>query len=77
MTDLLTDPLLGRAVEIFSVNGMRYEGVVMAIRDRGELGELFELGSHDDPSYHRLVYVTDRLVQIRDLSTIKVQRQAP
>ena len=77
MTDLLTDPLLGRAVEIFSVNGIRYEGVVMSIRDRGEMGELFELGSHDDPTYHRLVYVTDRLVQIRDLSTIKVQRQAP
>jgi hypothetical protein len=33
------------------------------------MGELFELGSHDDPTYHRLVYVTDRLVQVHHLAT--------
>lgn len=60
----MTDPLIGVAVEVFSVNGIRYQGIVMSIRDRGEMGELFELGSHEDPSYHRLVYVTDRLVQV-------------
>jgi hypothetical protein len=64
----MTDPLLGVTAEIFSVNGIRYEGVILAIRDRGELGELFELGSHEDPAYHRLVYVTDRLVQVHHLA---------
>jgi hypothetical protein len=65
----MTEPLIGRTVEIFSVNGIRYDGIVMAIRDRGEMGELFELGSHEDPTYHRLVYVTDRLVQVHRVPT--------
>jgi hypothetical protein len=63
----LNDPMLGRHVEIRSVNGMAYSGVVDTIRDGGELGELFELGSRQDPRYRRLVYVVDRLVQIRHL----------
>lgn len=63
----MADPLIGRAVEVFSVNGIRYQGIVVTIRDREDMGELFELGSHEDPTYHRLVYVTDRLVQVHRL----------
>jgi hypothetical protein len=59
-----SDPLLGRRVEIGSVAGIRYRGVVRSIRDAGELGELFELGSDQDASYQRFVYVVDRLVQV-------------
>jgi hypothetical protein len=58
-------PLLGCSVEIKSMNGIAYTGVVNSIRDGGELGELFELGSAQDPNYRRLVYVVDRLTQIR------------
>ena len=61
------DPLIGCSVEVQSMSGMVYTGVVDAIRDRGELGELFELGSREDERYRRLVYVVDRLVQIRHL----------
>lgn len=64
-TAVASDPLIGREVEIHSVSGIPYHGVVVRIEDRGDLGELFELGSVTDPSYHRLVYVVDRPAQIR------------
>lgn len=63
----MTDPMIGRAAEIISVNGVRYQGIVIAIRDRGEAGELFELGSHESPAYRRLVFVTDRRAQVHSL----------
>lgn len=62
------DPLIGRYVEIRSINGMPYRGVINTIRNQGELGELFELGSPQNPTYQRLVYVVDRPVQIRHLT---------
>ena len=65
----VNDPLVGRAVEITSMNGIAYTGVVGTIGDRGELGELFELRSPQDPRYRRLVYVVDRLRQIRYLES--------
>jgi hypothetical protein len=46
---------------------MLYSGTVLSIRPDAELGELFELGSDDDPGYRRLVYVADRQAQIGDL----------
>lgn len=58
------DPLLGRAVEIRSTAGIPYRGIVLSIRESGELGELFELGSHDSSTYRRLVHVSDRARQI-------------
>jgi hypothetical protein len=57
--------MLGREVEITSTAGIVYRGIVRAIRDGGELGELFELGSAQDAAYQRLVYVSDRRAQIR------------
>ena len=60
--------MLGRRVEITSTAGIAYRGVVKAIRDGGELGELFELGSTEDPAYQRLVYVSDRYAQIRAIA---------
>jgi hypothetical protein len=59
------DPLLGRRVEVRSVAGIAYYGVVRAIRRSGGLGELFELGS-DDAGYQRLVYVRDRADQVKE-----------
>lgn len=57
--------MIGRAVEIRSNGGIVYQGVVTAIRDGGELGELFELGSRTNPGYRRLVFVNDRVTQIQ------------
>ena len=62
-----SDSILGRAVEIRSVAGIVYSGIVRSVRPDGELGELFELGSARSADYRRLVYVADRLAQIRDL----------
>jgi len=59
--------MIGRRVEILSTGGIQYFGIVRAIKDGGELGELFELGS-DDPEYRRLVYVVDRAAQIREIA---------
>lgn len=59
--------MVGRNVEICSAGGVLYSGVVRAIHDGGQLGELFELGSDDDSDYRRLVYVVDRAAQIRPL----------
>jgi hypothetical protein len=59
--------MIGRNVEITSAAGMVYRGIVRAIADRSELGELFELGSVQNPGYCRLVYVHDRGVQIREV----------
>lgn len=61
------DPILGRAVEIRSSGGIVYRGIVRAIRDDQELGELFELGSAEDRDYQRLVYVTDRVAQVQEI----------
>jgi hypothetical protein len=58
------DTLIGRKVDVYSVNGIRYGGVVLRIQDKGDFGELFELGSATDPSYRRLVYVVDRATQV-------------
>lgn len=57
--------MVGKHVEICSTGGIVYRGVVRMVRDAGQLGELFELASLDDPAYRRLVYVTDRQAQIR------------
>lgn len=57
--------MIGKHVEIRSTGGIVYRGVVRIVRDAGNLGELFELASLDDPEYHRLVYVADRQAQIR------------
>lgn len=59
--------MIGRCVEVRSTNGIVYSGMVIGIRDSGELGELFELGLSEKADYQRLVYVTDRRVQIRTL----------
>ena len=61
------DPMLGRSVEVRSPAGILYYGIVRSIRRNGGLGELFELGATDGSAYQRLVYVTDRTVQIREL----------
>jgi hypothetical protein len=63
----MSDSILGRAVEIRSVAGIVYSGIVRSVRPDGEFGELFELGSARSADYRRLVYVADRLAQIRDL----------
>ena len=59
--------MLGRVVEIHSVAGMVYDGVVRSIRPADELGELFELGSDSNPHYQRLIHVVDRAVQSREV----------
>jgi hypothetical protein len=64
---VMSDAILGRAVEIRSVAGIVYSGIVKSVRPDGELGELFELSSERSAEYRRLVYVADRLAQIRDL----------
>jgi hypothetical protein len=61
----MVDAMLGRSVEIRSVAGIDYAGVVRSIRAVDELGEIFELGSDEDALYQRFVHVVDRLVQIR------------
>jgi hypothetical protein len=61
------DLILGRAVQIRSNAGIVYRGIVRAIRDGDELGELFELGSAEDRDYRRLVYVTDRAAQVQEI----------
>jgi hypothetical protein len=59
--------MIGRHVEICSNAGIFYRGVVRSIRTDDELGELFELSSPRIAEYRRLVFVTDRLAQIRDI----------
>lgn len=59
--------MIGRSVEIRSIAGIAYHGIVRAIRDGGELGELFEIGSEENSEYRRLVFVTDRQAQIQDM----------
>ena len=59
--------MIGRNVEIRSAAGMVYRGIIKTIREAGELGELFELRSPKDAEYQRLVYVTERLAQIRTI----------
>jgi hypothetical protein len=59
--------MLGRSVEVRSPAGMVYYGIVRSIRGDGELGELFELGASGDADYQRLVFVTDRTEQVREL----------
>jgi hypothetical protein len=59
--------MLGRNVEVSSPAGILYYGIVRSIRRNGGLGELFELGSTDGSPYQRLVYVTDRTIQIREI----------
>ena len=61
------DSMKGRSVEIRSTGGMVYCGVVRSIRHTGGSGELFELGSAENPEYQRLVHVTDRRAQIREI----------
>jgi len=62
---VMTDPLLGREVEIHSPAGIVYSGVVRSIGVDEGLGEIFELGSATNAGYQRFVHVVDRLVQIR------------
>jgi hypothetical protein len=64
------DPVVGKIVEARSVGGVSYAGVVRAVRYAGELGELFELGSPDDPGYRRLVLVADRATDLRELDAL-------
>jgi hypothetical protein len=59
--------MIGRNVQIRSAAGILYHGIVRSIRPDEELGELFELASARIADYRRLVYVTDRLAQIREL----------
>jgi hypothetical protein len=61
------DAMIGRSVEIRSTAGILYHGIVRSIRLDTELGELFELCSARTADYRRLVYVTDRLAQIREV----------
>jgi hypothetical protein len=61
------EPVIGRSVEIRSGAGIVYCGVVRSIEHYGDDGELFELGSAEDDRYQRLVFVTDRALQIREL----------
>jgi hypothetical protein len=61
------DPLLGCPVEIRSVAGIVYRGVVRAIRGADELGELFELGSDSNAQFQRFIHVVDRAVQVRKI----------
>jgi hypothetical protein len=58
----------GTVHERSSTGGMRYRGSVRSIRYDRDLGELFELGSSVDAGHRRLVYVTDRRVQIREVA---------
>lgn len=60
----MDEDLIGRQVTIRSPNGIDYFGVVRSVRKKNELGELFELGSDDHPTYQRFVYVLDREGQI-------------
>ena len=62
-----SDPMLGVMVEIRSVAGIAYYGVVRSVRDAGELGEIFELGSETNEQYQRFIHVVDRLVQIQEI----------
>lgn len=62
------DPMLGRRVEIRSLGGIVYDGVIRSIRDAGDFGEIFELGSEINEHYQRFIHVTDRLVQIREIA---------
>jgi hypothetical protein len=64
--------MIGRSVEIRSTAGIVYQGVVRSIRPDDELGELFELASARIADYRRLVYVTDRLAQIREIEDDEV-----
>jgi hypothetical protein len=59
--------MVGRSVEVRSAAGILYYGIVRSIRRDGGLGELFELGSSEGSDYQRLVYVTDRAAQVRDV----------
>jgi hypothetical protein len=59
--------MLGELVEIRSVAGIAYSGVVRSIRPADELGELFELGSDSNPEYQRFIHVVDRAVQIQEI----------
>lgn len=60
--------MIGRPIEIRSIGGMVYQGIVKSIKS-GTDGELFRLGSAHDPAYERLVVVVDRATQIRQLAS--------
>ena len=59
------DPILGCSVEIRSIAGIIYQGVVRAVGPDKGLGEIFDLGSAARADYQRFVHVVDRAVQIR------------
>jgi hypothetical protein len=59
------DPLLGCSVEIRSIAGIAYRGIIRSISPDKELGEIFELRSAEHAEYQRFVHVVDRAVQIR------------
>jgi hypothetical protein len=61
------DPLLGHLLEVRSIAGIVYRGVVRSIRPADDLGELFELGSDTNAEYQRYIHVVDRVVQIREI----------
>lgn len=63
----VADILVGKQVEIRSVAGIHYAGVIRAITPDEGLGEIFELGSSTNPDYQRFVHVVDRLVQIHPI----------
>ena len=51
--------MIGRSVEVRSVAGILYSGIVRSIRPDEGLGEVFELGKIDNPEYQRFVHVVD------------------
>jgi hypothetical protein len=61
------DPVLGCLVEIRSIAGIVYRGVVRSIGPDKGLGEIFELGSAVQAEYQRFVHVVDRAVQVRTI----------
>jgi hypothetical protein len=63
----LTGDLLGRFVEITSRGGIVYRGTVREIRHSDD-GEMFALAPATSASNERLVYVTNRVEQIRLVS---------
>jgi hypothetical protein len=67
-TTMQPDPILGCLVEIRSITGIVYRGVVRSIGPDTGLGEIFELVSAVQADYQRLVHVVDRAVQIRKIA---------
>ncbi len=65
--EALPGDLAGRLLEITSRGGIVYRGTVCEIRPSGD-GEMFVLVPADRHAGERLVFVTDRVEQIRLVS---------